>query len=228
MTRRQALARLRAAGSPRNVEGMARYGIIARSAFGVPTPAVERLAREIGRDPSLARQLWETGNLDARALAVLIEDPALVTEPQMERWVRDFDNWAVCDGCCMHLFDRTRFAWDKARKWPARPEEFVKRAGFTLMAALAVHDKQAPDRRFMSFLPIIRREATDERKYVMKGVNWALRAIGKRNPALNQAAIRAAEEIRLLDSPAARWIAADALRELRSEAVSRRLASRRG
>jgi 3-methyladenine DNA glycosylase AlkD len=221
------MAHLKAAGSPRNVEGMARYGIVARSAFGVPTPEVERLAREIGRNHALAADLWRTGNHDARALAVLIEDPQLVTEEQMEAWALDFDNWAVCDGCCMHLFDQTPFAWPKTREWSARDEEFVKRAGYTLMAALAVHDKKAPDRRFLSLLPAIKRGSTDERNYVRKAVNWALRAIGKRDQALNKAAILASEQIRRLDSRAARWIAADALRELKSEAVQKRLASRK-
>ena len=144
----------------------------------------------------------------------------------MERWAADFDSWDVCDACCGDLFDKTPFAYRKAAEWSAREEEFVKRAGFALMAYLAVHDKKAPDRQFLGFLPLIVRESTDDRNFVRKAVSWALRQIGKRNPALNLAAIAAAEAIRGTDSKAARWIAADALRELRSEAVQRRLAGR--
>jgi 3-methyladenine DNA glycosylase AlkD len=220
------LARLEALGDPRNVLGMARYGIRAERAFGVPGPQLKRLARELGRDHALARQLWATGVYDARALACLVDEPGAVTERQMERWAGDFDNWAICDGACIHLFRRTPFARAKALAWSRRPEEFVKRAAFALMATLAVHDREAGDEVFEAFLESVEREADDERNGVRKAVNWALRQVGKRNAALHEAAIRAGERIRARGTRAARWIASDALRELRSEAVCRRLAER--
>jgi len=223
---REILRTLRTAGSPENVAGMARYGIVTQSAYGASAQAVERLARKIGKDHSLAEKLWQTGNYDARVLACFVEEPARVTAAQMERWVRDFDNWAICDGCCLHLFDRTRFAWPKAVQWSRRKPEFARRAGFTLMAVLAVHDKRADDERFLKLLPLIESGATDERKYVRKAVNWSLRSIGKRNLRLNRAALRTAERIHELDSRAAHWIASDARRELTSAAVRRRLAAR--
>jgi 3-methyladenine DNA glycosylase AlkD len=220
------LKRLEALGDPRNVEGMARYGIRAARAFGVPAAQLKRLAREIGRDHALARRLWATGIYDARALAFLVDEPQAVTERQMERWAADFDNWAICDGVCIHLFRRTPFARAKALAWSRRPEEFVKRAAFALMATLAVHDREAGDEVFAVFLESVEREADDERNGVRKAVNWALRQVGKRNAALHEAAIRAGERIRARGTRAARWIASDALRELRSEAVRRRLAER--
>lgn len=217
------LARLQSYADPKAVEGMARFGIRSAKALGVSAPKLRRLAKEIGKDHRLAAELWRTGILDARLLAALIDDPARVTVRQMERWVQDFDSWAVCDGACCCLFDKTPHAWDQAVEWTGRPGEYVRRAGFVLMAALAVHDKKAPDDRFEAFLPLIARHATDERNFVKKAVNWALRQIGKRNHRLNQAAVRTAQEIRRIDSKAARWIASDALRELTSEKVRRRL-----
>jgi 3-methyladenine DNA glycosylase AlkD len=209
--------------TPENVEGMARFGIISKKVYGVPTPTLRKLARELGKDHQLAQRLWSSGVLDARSLAALIDDSAQVTEQQMEAWVLDFDNWATCDACCSNLFDRTPFAYRKAAEWSERDEEYVKRAGFALMAALAVHDKKASDAQFERFLKIIEREAADDRNYVKKAVNWALRQIGKRNLRLNRKAIRAAERIRSTGTRAGRWIAADALRELQSEAVQKRL-----
>ncbi len=188
-----------------------------------PHPCWQRIAREIGHDHALALELWESGVLEARCVAALIDDPKLVTEEQMERWVRDFDNWAVCDNCCGRLFDKTPFAYRKALEWSCREEEYVKRAAFSLMAVLAVHDKQASDSKFLRLLPVIKRGSTDERNFVKKAVNWALRQIGKRNLSLNKAAIKTAQEIQGIDSRSARWIAADALRELRGEAVQERL-----
>jgi 3-methyladenine DNA glycosylase AlkD len=218
------LKRLRSLANPRNVEGMARFGIsTCKEALGIPTPVLQKIAREIGRDHALALELWKSEVFEARCVAALIDDPKVVTEEQMERWARDFDNWALCDNCCGRLFDKTHLAYRQASKWSRRQEEYVKRAAFSLMAALAVHDKQAADAKFLKFLPRIRRESTDERNFVKKAVNWALRQIGKRNLALNKAAIKTAQEIRKIGSPSARWIAADALRELRSEAVQKRL-----
>ena len=218
------LERLRALGSPAAAEGAARYGIRVANLWGVSAPDLRRLAREIGRDRKLASQLWRTGVHDARLLATLIDDPARVTPPQMERWARDFNSWAVCDAACCCLFDKTPYAWDKAVEWTHRKPEYVKRAGFVLMAALAVHDKKAPDERFEVFLPLLVKHATDERNFVKKAVNWALPQIGKRNRRLNSLAIRTAEDIRRIDSRAARWIASDALRELTSDKVQARLA----
>ena len=217
------LKRLRSLGDPKAVEGMARFGITTTKAFGVSAPVLKQMAREIGKNHGLAQELWSTGVLEARGIAALIDEPSKVTEKQMEQWVKDFDNWAVCDGCCMNLFDKTIFAWKKASEWSQRKREYEKRAGFALMAVLAVHDKEAEDKKFLSLLPSIRREAIDERNFVRKAVNWALRQIGKRNLELNKKAIETAKEIQKLDSPSARWVASDALRELRSAAVQRRL-----
>jgi 3-methyladenine DNA glycosylase AlkD len=224
---RDALAQLKALGNPANVAGMARFGVIAKKAYGVPTPALRKLAREIGRDQTLSLQLWNTGIHDARHLAALVGDSARVTLAQMERWARDFASWDVVDGCCCHLFVRTPHAWKMELAWSRRKEEFVKRAGFALMAYLAVHDKKAADQKFLRLLPVIRRGARDERHFVKKAVNWALRQIGKRNLRLNKSAIACGKSIRALGTPAARWIAADALRELTGPALQKRLAAKR-
>jgi len=221
------LKRLESFGDLRAVEGMARFGITTKKAFGVSTPVLKQMAREIGKNHDLAQELWSTGVLEARGIAALIDEPSKVTEKQMEQWVKEFDNWAVCDGCCMNLFDKTIFAWKKAVDWSHRKEEYEKRAAFALMAVLAVHDKKAEDKRFLSLLPIIKREAVDERNFVKKAINWALRQIGKRNLALNKKAIQVAKEIQKIDSRSGRWIAADALRELTSVAVQRRLSEKK-
>ena len=215
--------RLRTLGDAKNVEGMARFGVDVPDALGVSAPALRKLAREIGKDHRLAGQLWKTGIHDARLLATLVDDPAKVTPYQMERWAKDINSWALCDAACGCLFDKTPYAWDKAVEWTARDEEYVMRAGFVLMATLAVHDKKAPDERFEDFLPYLVEHATDERNFVKKAVNWALRQIGKRNRRLNKLAIRTGGQIRKLDSRAAQWIASDALRELGSEKVRARL-----
>ncbi len=204
---------LRSHANPVNVAGMARFGINATGTLGVSIPILRGLAKEIGKDHALAQELWASGLHEARLLAGFIDDPRAVTVKQMDRWVGDFDSWDICDQVCSNLFDRTPFAWKKAMQWSRRREEYVKRAGFVLMAALSVHDKKAPDEAFRAFLPVIAREATDDRNFVKKAVNWALRQIGKRNAALKKDAIRTAERIREIDSRAARWIAADALRE---------------
>ncbi len=210
------------------MEGMAGYGIRpAKALGGISMPMLRKMAKDVGADHELAQQLWSSGVHEARLLAALIDDPGEVTPAQADAWAEDFDSWDVCDQCCANLFDRTHFAYEKAVEWSEREEEFVKRAGFALMAALAVHDKRAEDARFESFLPIIAREAGDERNYVRKAVNWALRQIGKRNMQLNRKAVRAARGIQKLDSRSARWIAADALRELTGEAVQMRLRGKR-
>jgi 3-methyladenine DNA glycosylase AlkD len=202
---------------------MARFGICVPKALGVSAPNLRRFAKEVGTNHSLAERLWKTGIHDARILAALIDDPARVTASQMERWAKDFNSWAVCDAACCCLFDKTPDAWAKAVEWTGREPEYIKRAGFVLMAALAVHNKKAPDEQFEAFFPLIVAHATDERNFVKKAVNWALRQIGKRNRRLNRLAVRAAQEIRVMSSRAARWIASDALRELTSDAVQARL-----
>lgn len=217
------LKQLKSLCNPSNVEGMVRYGIVAKKSFGVSAPALRTIAKEVGHDHELALKLWATKIYDARILAALIDDPKLITEVQIEQWVKDFDNWAICDGCCIHLFRKTPFAWRKAVAWSKRKEEFVKRAGFALMATLAVHDKQADDAKFIKILPIIKQESTNERNGVKKAVNWALRQIGKRNFKLNKHAIQIAKEIKKICSPSARWIASDALRELTGDAIRNRL-----
>ena len=193
--------------------GMARFGINTQHALGVSMPALRKLAGKT-HDHALAEQLWQTGIHESRILAAIVDVPAQVTPEQMERWVVDFDSWDVCDQVTTDLFDLTPFAHQKALEWAERGEEYVKRAGFALMAGLAVHNKTAPDVYFMEFFPAIERQATDGRNFVKKAVNWALRNIGKRNPTLRQAAIQTARNIQAISSPAARWIAADALREL--------------
>jgi len=205
---------LHSLANPANVAGMARFGINPANTLGISVADLRMLARGL-HDHALAQQLWDTGIHEARILAALIDIPAQVDEAQMERWALDFDSWDICDQVCFHLFDRTPYAVPKAYEWSTRPEEFVKRAAFVLMASLAVHNKKAPDELFLGFFPVIRREAGDGRNFVKKAVNWALRGIGKRNPALKQAAIDNARQIQQdSSSPAARWVAADALREL--------------
>ena len=223
MTLDEVLDSLKSQANPDNVAGMARFGINPTNTLGISIPTLRKLAKKIGKDHDIAQELWATGIHEARVLAGFVDDPKRVTESQMEAWVADFDSWDVCDQVCAGLFDATPHAWVKATEWTARSEEFVKRAGFVLMAALAVHDKKAADAAFKAFLPLIVREANDDRNFVRKAVNWALRGIGKRNAALNKAAIQTAREIQALDTKAARWIAADALRELTSEAVQVKL-----
>jgi 3-methyladenine DNA glycosylase AlkD len=218
------IRRLKSLSDPEAVKGMARFGINPENTYGVSIPNLRRIAKEAGKDHVPARKLWASGIHEAKILASMIDEPKAVTEEQMEVWVRDFDSWDVCDQVCMNLFDKVPLAWQKIADWSERDEEFVKRAAYTLIACLAWHDKKAEDEKFVGLLPVIIKGATDERNFVRKAVNWALRHIGKRNVNLNRAAIKTAEEIQKIDSKAARWIAADALRELTSEAVQKRLA----
>jgi 3-methyladenine DNA glycosylase AlkD len=222
-TAARAVKELERLGEKRNVEGMARFGIRAKKVFGVSKPKLDELAKRIGKNHELGMKLWETGIHDARILGVLISEAEKVTATQMERWVKDFDNWDVCDGTCCHLFVFAEPAWEKAFAWTQREREFEKRSGFAMAAFLVVHDKNATDGVHLKFLKAIEREAWDERNFVRKAVNWALRNIGKRNVRLNRAAILSAKRIRRQNSRAARWIAGDALRELEGEAVQRRL-----
>lgn len=221
------IAELQALGTWANREGMARFGIKTERALGVSIPSIRGLAQRIGKkDHVLAQELWSTGQHEARILATIIDDPSLVPEEQMERWVAEFDSWDLCDQCCGNLFDKTIYAWDKATEWSAREPEYEKRAGFALMAYLAVHEKKAPDENYLPFFAIIKREAGDGRNFVKKAINWALREIGKRNTSLNQAGILTAREI-LMQGGKGKWIASDALRELTSEKVQARLRSTR-
>jgi 3-methyladenine DNA glycosylase AlkD len=225
MNYRQVIDALKSLADLDYLAGMTHFAIKTDRALGVSAPRMRKLAKEIGTDHKLALELWESNIHEARIVAALIDDPKQVTKSQMNDWVRQFDNWAVCDACCCVLFDKTPFVWDKAIEWPRREEEFVRRAGFVLMAALAVHDKRAPDKKFLPFFNIIKRYADDERNFVKKAINWALRQIGKRNIPLNKKAIVVAKEIRKMDSPAARWIAGDAIRELTNKKVLARLRS---
>jgi 3-methyladenine DNA glycosylase AlkD len=218
------IQKIKSLGNPENVAGMARFGINVNNSYGISVYTLRKMAKEIGKDHELALALWKSGIHEARLLACLIDRPDQITGEQMEDWVKDFDSWDVCDVCCGHLFDRAAPAYRKALEWSEREEEFVKRAGFALMAALSVHDKKASDETMAGFLPIIKREAVDERNFVKKAVNWALRQIGKRNPNLNEMAVKTAGEIKQIDSRSARWIASDAIRELTGEKVQRRLA----
>ncbi|SPE41128.1 conserved hypothetical protein [Candidatus Sulfopaludibacter sp. SbA3] len=213
------LDRLRAHANPANVAGMARYGISTEGTLGVPLPVLRALARETGKSHALAQELWASGIHEARILATIIDEPARVTSAQMNRWARDFDSWDVCDQACQNLFRDTPRAFAKAAEWARAKPEFVRRAGFSLMAGLAAKAKSAPDSQFEEFFPLIVEAAADGRNMVKKAVNWALRQIGKRNSHLRQRAIATAERIRAQDSPSARWIAAAALRELRGKNV---------
>jgi 3-methyladenine DNA glycosylase AlkD len=207
-----------------NIKGMARFGINPENTYGVSIPKLRAKAKEIGKDHSLALELWGSGIHEARILAAFIDDPKLVTESQMESWVKDIDSWDVCDQVCGFLFDKTPYAYDKALEWSKRDEEFVKRAGFALMAWLSIHDKKAPDEKFIPFFAAIKEGARDERNFVKKAVNWALRQTGKkRGKDIYKLAIKTAEELEKSESKSARWIAKDALRELKSEKVQKRL-----
>ena len=220
------LKKLKALSNLKAVEGMARFGINPENTYGVSIPNLRKMAKEIGKGHSLAQQLWDSGIHEARILASMIDDPNQVTKRQMDVWIKDFNSWDVCDQCCMNLFDKTPMAWEKAVEWTKREKEFEKRAGFTLMACLAWHDKESPDKKFLVFLLAIKRKTDDDRNYVKKAVNWALRNIGKRNLSLNKKAIETAKEIQKMNSRSAKWIASDAIRELTSEAVQKRLQKR--
>ncbi len=220
---REILDRLEELGSPENVAGMERFGIVTEKVFGVSAPEVKKLARAVGQNHELALELWDTGVLEARSVACLIDDSKLVTESQMESWVADLDNWATCDTATGYLFDKTPYAYNKAFEWAERDEEFVRRAAFALMACLAVHDKKAEDTKFEGFLPVIEKHAGDDRNFVKKAVNWALRQIGNRNLHLNLAALKTARVLSEADSRSARWIGEHAVRELTQEKTLERL-----
>jgi len=217
------LEKLEVKARPDRLEGMTRYGMVTERRLGVSIPDIRKIAKETGKDHTLALELWKTGIPEARIVAAMIDEPEKLTEEQMEDWVKDINSWDICDQVCMNLFEKTPLGWKKIVDWSEREEEFVKRTAYALLACLAWHNKEAEDEKFIGLFPVIQRGATDERNMVKKAVNWALRNIGKRNPNLNKAAIKAAREIRRIDSKSARWIASNAIRELESEAVQRRL-----
>jgi len=223
MLAREIFKKLKSQANPENVEGMVRFGINPQKTYGIAIPVLRKMAKEIGQDHQLAQQLWDSGIHEAQILASMVDESEKVSEKQMEKWVKDFDSWDVCDQVCMNLFEKVPLASKKINDWSKRKEEFVKRTAYALMACLAWHNKEAPDSFFVKFLLLIKKGATDERNFVKKAVNWALRNIGKRNLALNKKAIAVAQEIQKIDSKSARWIAGDALRELTSEAVQKRL-----
>jgi 3-methyladenine DNA glycosylase AlkD len=231
----QVIARLRAQANPKNVAGMARFGINPENTLGVSIPFLRKLAKEIGKDHALAQELWASGIHEARILAGFVDDPLQVTERQMDAWINEFDSWDVCDQVCCFLFDKTPHAYSKAAEWSSREREFEKRAAFSLMAGVAWHDTNAPDDKVAKFLPIIRREAGDERNFVKKAVSWALRTIGKRNEGLCRLATRTVEQIQAdaatmkrkgdtKSAKAAQWVASDALRDWQSPATKKRFA----
>jgi 3-methyladenine DNA glycosylase AlkD len=217
------IKQLKLMGNPKNIEGMGRFGIKTENNLGNSVTTLRNFAKKIGKNHELAVKLWDSGMRDARMVAACIEDPETVSEEQIDNWVKDFDSWDICDHCCGHLIDKTPFAYKKAKEWSKRKEEFQKRAEFSLMAWLAVHDKKVDDVKFEGFLIIIKKESTDERNYVRKAVNWALRNIGKRNNAMNKKAIEISKEIKKINSKTAKWIASDAIRELTSKKVQERI-----
>jgi len=217
MTFKEVIFHLKKNSNPKDREGMARFGINPKYALGIRVPILRGLAKKIGKNHKLAKELWDSKIHEARILAGMIDDSREVSEKQMEEWVKDFNSWDLCDQCCMNLFDKNILAWKKAVEWAERKEEFVRRAGFALMACLTVHDKKAKDEDFLKFFPIIKKHSNDERNFVKKAVNWALRQIGKRNANLNKKAIQLAKEIEKINSKSAKWIAKDAIRELSSK-----------
>jgi 3-methyladenine DNA glycosylase AlkD len=221
-----ALAALERASTKKDRDNLARFGIHAQNAYGVSMKNIQLLAKKLGRDHDLAEALWQSGVYEARMLSAFVDDPARVTSAQMDRWCRDFDNWGICDTLCFKLFDQAPTAWAMVSKWATRKDEFQKRAAFALLASLAGHDKAAADAKFLAGLELIERAATDERNFVRKGVNWALRSVGRRNEALHKAAVAVSKRLAGSSEPAPRWVGKDALRELTSPIVLRRLAAR--
>jgi len=223
MTTSEVIKELKKYYNPKNIEGMKRYGIKADKAFGLNTPTMYAIAKRIGKNHELALELWATGYHEARHIAAMIEDPKLVTKSQMNKWVKDFNSWDIVDGTCSNLFRKTPYAIEKILEWCEKKEEYIRRAGFSLICYVAVHDKKRDDKDFLQFLPLIKKHSIDERNFVKKAVNWALRTIGKRSKFLNKEALKLAKEIKALDSKSARWIANDAIRELTNPKILARI-----
>ncbi|MFH1838440.1 MAG: DNA alkylation repair protein [Candidatus Kuenenbacteria bacterium] len=219
MNKQQIITQLKSYANPKNIEGMARFGINIKNAFGVAIPTVRKLAKEIGKNHKFALELWDSGIHEAKILASIIDEPKLVTKKQADQWIKDFDSWDVCDQVCMNLFNKTSFAFERAILWTKKKSEFERRAGFSLMACLASHDKNSSDEKFIIFFPLIKKYSFDERNFVKKAVNWALRQIGKRNINLNKEAIKVAKEILRIDLKSAKWIASNAIKELENIAT---------
>jgi len=219
----EVLKKLKERAKPENLGGMAKYGMTRDRRLGVAVPEMRKIAKQSGKDHQLALDLWRAGIPEAMMVASMVDLAEAVTDEQMEDWVKDFNSWDVCDQVCMNLFAKTPLAWKKIRDWANRDEEFVKRAAFALIACLAWHNKETSDKKFIDLIPLIVEGATDERNLVKKGVSWALRHIGKRNPNLNEVVMKAAKEMQQMDSKPARWIASDALRDLTNGATKRRL-----
>jgi len=217
------IEKIEALSNPDAVEGMARFGIKAAKVYGLSLPQLRALAKEIGHDQSLSLRLWAVNSRETRILAAMVGESAKATDGQADDWANDFDSWEICDATIMYLFEKAPFAWEKAFQWSESDKEFVKRAGFSMMARLAVSDKKTSDIRYEQFFSVIIRESVDPRNSVKKAVNWALRQIGKRSFALNAKALDVAEKLRLSDSKPAKWIASDAIRELRSEKIRARI-----
>lgn len=223
---REVIAWLERTGTKSVREGMARYAIPSEKAYGVPVGVMRAYAKRLGKSHELALALWKVDRYETRMLATFLDVPAEVTPAQMDAWCEDFDNWATCDTACFHLFDRSPHAFAKVKAWAGRREEFVKRAAFALLASLSVHAKGAPDAPFLEGLKLVERAATDERNFVKKAVNWALRSVGKRNRVLHAAALEVSKRLAAADGAAARWVGKDALRELSGASVLRRVSTR--
>lgn len=219
MNVKDVIKKLEEVSNPEDVEGMARFGISPKRTYGIRMPILKSIAKECGKNHELATELWEIDTRETRIIASLVDIPEFVSSQQMDDWVNEFDYWEICDQCCINLFRKTRYAYDKIYEWTKNDKEFVKRAGFALIATLAVHDKKKDNETFEKLLVLTKNEASDERNYVKKAVNWALRQVGKRNKYLNKKAISMANEIDKINSKSANWIAKDALRELESEKV---------
>ncbi|NCN38906.1 MAG: DNA alkylation repair protein [Candidatus Aenigmarchaeota archaeon CG_4_10_14_0_8_um_filter_37_24] len=219
----QIIQELKKHSNPKDREGMAKFGINPDKALGVRIPVLRKLAKQLGKNHTLAQQLWDTEIHEARILASMVDDPKLLTEKQIDKWSKDFNSWDLCDQCCMNLFEKLPSAFEKAIKLTDNEEEFVRRTGFALMACLAWHDKTSHDEEFLKFFPAIKKYSTDDRNFVKKAVNWALRNIGKRSVFLNKESLKAAKDIQKLDSKTAKWIASDAIRELEDPKIQKRL-----
>jgi 3-methyladenine DNA glycosylase AlkD len=210
-------------GTKANRDGMARYGIFAKKVYGVSMTTIKSQAKKLGKDHELALALWDTGWYEARILTAFVDEPARVTPSQMDQWARDFDNWGICDSICFHLFDKTPHAWSRIEQWSKRNAEFVKRGAFALLAAVALHDKKAPDAPFLKSLKLIDRAADDDRNFVKKGVSWALRSVGHRNTALHSASLALAEKFAASDDRTKRWIGKDVLRDITRPMILRKI-----
>lgn len=224
MTKDQVISQLKKHSNPDNVAGMARFGISSTNTLGVNVPTLRNLAKQIKKDHPLAIELWQTGIHEARILASMIADPKQTDKKLMDDWVKDFDSWDVCDQVCSNLYEKVLpLAYSKAVEWSKSDQEFIKRAGYVLMARFAVGKKQISDQQLIDLFPILKSGATDERNFVKKAVNWALRQIGKRNRVLHPLVLKLCFEIQQTDSKAAKWIAKDAIRELEDKKTIARI-----